>query len=124
MLRLYARLLQPPGFYFTSSSSTPSLSSFILKRKMPVRMRLAMHGRRNARIFHLVVAQSTKARDAKPIETLGIFSPRLKPDVRTKTVEWSVDRINYWLGVGAEPSKAAVRLLTLVCDVPCNIEGC
>lgn len=88
------------------------------EKKMPVRMRLAMHGRRNARIFHLVVATATKARDAKPIETLGIFNPRPQPGASSKTVEWSVDRINYWLGVGAEPTKAAVRLLTLVCETP------
>jgi small subunit ribosomal protein S16 len=35
-------------------------------------------------------------------------------DQKHKTVEWSVDRIKYWLGVGALPSKTVVRLLEMV----------
>lgn len=31
-----------------------------------------------------------------------------------KTIEWSVDRIRYWLHVGALPSKSVVKLLEMV----------
>ncbi|KAH7883496.1 ribosomal protein S16 domain-containing protein [Phlebopus sp. FC_14] len=78
---------------------------------MPVRIRMAMHGRRGNRIFHLVAIDQKKARNAKPLELLGIYDPAPKPGESHKTVKWSVERIKYWLGVGAMPSKSAVRLL-------------
>ncbi|KAH7910873.1 ribosomal protein S16 domain-containing protein, partial [Hygrophoropsis aurantiaca] len=78
---------------------------------MPVRIRMAMHGCRHNRIFHLVAIDQRKRRDAKPMELLGIYDPALKLGEAYKTVKWSVDRINYWLGVGALPSKSAVKLL-------------
>ncbi|CCL98290.1 uncharacterized protein FIBRA_00284 [Fibroporia radiculosa] len=80
---------------------------------MAVRLRLAMHGPRHNRIFRLVAIEQTWARNAKPIEVLGQFNPRVTPGETTKTVEWSVDRIRYWLGVGAMPSKSVEKLLTL-----------
>ncbi|EGO05219.1 hypothetical protein SERLA73DRAFT_82761 [Serpula lacrymans var. lacrymans S7.3] len=78
---------------------------------MPVRIRLSMHGRRHNRIFHLVAIDQRKRRDAKPTELLGIYNPALKLGESHKSIEWSVDRIKYWLGVGALPSKPVVRLL-------------
>ena len=81
---------------------------------MVVRLRLAMHGRRHNHLFHLVAINGRKARNAKPIETLGIYDPAMKLGEGHKTVEWSVGRIKYWLGVGAVPSKTFVRLLEVV----------
>lgn len=81
---------------------------------MPIRIRMAMHGRRHNKIFHLVAIDQRKRRDAKPAELLGIYNPALEPRGTHKTVQWSVDRIKYWLGVGAIPSKSAVRLLEWV----------
>lgn len=83
-------------------------------RAMVVRLRLAMHGRRHSQIFHLVAINSRKPRNAKPIETLGIYDPAMTLSEKHKTVEWSVNRIKYWLGVGAQPSKSVVRLLEVV----------
>jgi len=81
---------------------------------MPVRIRMAMHGRKHNKIFHLVAIDQRKRRDAKPAELLGIYNPALKQGATHKTVQWSADRIKYWLGVGATPSKSAVRLLEWV----------
>ena len=81
---------------------------------MPVRLRLAMHGIRHNRIFHLVAIDLRKRRDARPIETLGIFRPAADADTGAKTIQWAVERIKYWLDVGAQPSKSVVRLLTQV----------
>ncbi|KAK7694931.1 hypothetical protein QCA50_002119 [Cerrena zonata] len=80
---------------------------------MAVRLRFALHGPRHNRIFHLVAINHTARRNAKPIETLAIFDPRLKPGEQYKKVEWSVDRIKYWLREGAEPSKSSIKLLTM-----------
>jgi small subunit ribosomal protein S16 len=48
------------------------------------------------------------------MELLGIYDPTLKLGDTHKTVKWSVDRIKYWLGVGALPSKSVVKLLECV----------
>ncbi|KAF9076181.1 ribosomal protein S16 domain-containing protein [Rhodocollybia butyracea] len=80
---------------------------------MPVRLRLAVHGLRHDRIFHLVAINSRTRRNGKPTELLGIYDPRVKAGGKEyKTMEWSVGRIRYWLDVGAIPSKSVVKLLT------------
>ncbi|KAI0673420.1 ribosomal protein S16 [Trametes maxima] len=74
---------------------------------------MAVHGVRNNRILHLVAVNQRQRRNAKPIELLGVYNPRLNPGENTKTVEWSVQRIKYWLKVGATPSKTVTRLLQM-----------
>jgi small subunit ribosomal protein S16 len=85
---------------------------------MPVRLRLSLHGNRNNRIFHLIAIDARKRRDAKPIELLGIYNPRLRlghQEQEHKTMHWSVERITYWLQRGgALPSKSVVKLLEWV----------
>ena len=81
---------------------------------MSVRLRFALHGTRHNRIFHLVAIDKAKRRDGKPTETLGIYNPHMTRDQTHKTVEWSVDRIRYWLHVGAVPSKSVSKLLEIV----------
>ena len=88
---------------------------------MTVRLRLAIHGVRHNRIFHLVAIDQRKRRNAKPIELLGVYRPRVEPQSPHKSVEWSVDRIKYWLGVGAQPSDSVVKLLTKVRPVRMNL---
>ncbi|KAH9944143.1 ribosomal protein S16 [Epithele typhae] len=80
---------------------------------MAVRIRMSMHGKRHQKIFHLVAANQRARRDGKPIELLGVYNPHLKPGETQKTIEWSTQRIRYWLNVGAIPSKSAERLLQL-----------
>ncbi|KAI0307900.1 ribosomal protein S16 domain-containing protein [Multifurca ochricompacta] len=88
---------------------------------MPVRLRLSMHGNKNNRIFHLVATDLRKRRDAKPIELLGIYDPRVHLGQEHKTMHWSVDRIRYWLEKGAAlPSKPVVRLLERGGIIPPN----
>ena len=83
--------------------------------KMPMRLRLAVHGRRNDRIFHLVAINQRTRRNGKPTELLGIYDPRVRPGgPEHKTMEWSTGRIRYWLDVGAVPSKTVVKLLEMV----------
>ena len=101
---------------------------------MPVRIRLARHGQRNTPHYHIVAINSSKRRDAQPLEKLGEYDPvpRLPStaqlpssskvfggasfDVpKEKRIEWDVKRINYWLGVGAEPTRSVVKLLERVC---------
>lgn len=64
--------------------------------------------------MHLVAIDKQRRRDGKPAELLGIYNPRLQPDQKVKTIEWSTERIRYWLHAGAVPSKSVSRLLELV----------
>ncbi|KIM21858.1 hypothetical protein M408DRAFT_300351 [Serendipita vermifera MAFF 305830] len=108
---------------------------------MPVRLRLARHGTRNNPFYHIVAINQRLGRNAKPLELLGVYDPTprvpqqkskskaypdmnatsTEPDngVATKKVEWSVERIQWWIGKGAQPSDSVMKLLTMAgIDVP------
>ena len=96
-------------------SAIPHRSAFSpLFAYMPVRLRLAVHGVRNHRIYHIVAVNQRQRRNAKPIELLGVYNPRLSIGEDTKTIQWSVQRIKYWLNVGATPSDSVTKLLQMV----------
>ncbi|RXW22924.1 hypothetical protein EST38_g2932 [Candolleomyces aberdarensis] len=80
---------------------------------MAVRIRMSVHGRCNRRIFHINAVEGGRRRDARPAELLGIYDPHVPVGGNTKTIQWSVDRIRYWLSVGATPSRSVVKLLEL-----------
>ncbi|KAF7436715.1 37S ribosomal protein S16, mitochondrial [Pleurotus ostreatus] len=80
---------------------------------MPIRLRFQLHGNRHDKIFHLVAIDQRVRRDGKPAEMLGILNPRLQLGQEHKTMEWSVDRIKYWLSVGATPSKSVAKYLVM-----------
>jgi small subunit ribosomal protein S16 len=79
---------------------------------MAIRLRLAMHGFRHRRVFHLVAIDSRLRRGAKPAELLGVYDPHTKDD-DARVIRWSVERIRYWLDVGATPSKSVLKMLEL-----------
>lgn len=101
---------------------------------MPVRIRFARHGHRKNPVFHLVAINSKRPRDGKPLELLGVYDPipRVREGntppaaanvfakgtedmiAKEKKVELNVERIKYWLGVGAQPTRSAVKLLERV----------
>jgi small subunit ribosomal protein S16 len=59
-------------------------------------------GRKHQPFFRVVAVDQRAARDGKVIEYLGHYDPMLKEtDARAKL---NTERIDYWLGVGAQPS--------------------
>lgn len=85
-----------------------------------VRIRLARFGRRHAPVYNIVVANSHKSRDTKPIEVLGTYNPIPKPltekeisqgALPTKSIQLDFQRAKYWIGVGAQPSETVTKLL-------------
>ncbi|KAF9535357.1 ribosomal protein S16 domain-containing protein, partial [Crepidotus variabilis] len=80
---------------------------------MPIRLRMSMHGKSHKKIFHIVAIDSKLRRDAKPAELLGVFNPHSEKGEPSRMVRWSVDRLRYWLSVGAVPSKSVAKLLQL-----------
>ncbi|KAI9019446.1 30S ribosomal protein S16 [Phycomyces nitens] len=84
---------------------------------MVVRIRLARHGRRNLPYYHIVVANSRSARNAKPLEKIGTYNP-LPDETGNKLINLDFERTKYWLTVGAQPSEIVEKLLVKAKLVP------
>ena len=74
---------------------------------MAVRIRLARHGRKKAPFYRIVAADGRMPRDGRYIERLGHFDPMVEPDELVLDLE----RVDYWIGVGASPSDRAASLI-------------
>lgn len=86
---------------------------YIRQHTMVVRLRLARYGRRNLPYYSIVAANAKTARNAKPLETIGTYNPI--PDSQgIKHVNLNIERVKYWLTVGAQPSETVERLLSKV----------
>jgi small subunit ribosomal protein S16 len=57
----------------------------------------------------MVVTPSTTRRDGKFIEVLGTYNP--KAHARVEELKLKMDRIDHWLGVGAQPTDTAKSLI-------------
>lgn len=76
---------------------------------MAVRIRLKRVGRRHRSAYRLAAVDGRRPRDGTVIEELGSYDPtNANPDRR---VVLTRERIEYWLGVGAQPSQTVRRLL-------------
>jgi len=74
-----------------------------------VRIRLKRMGRRHRAFFRICVVDAKEERDGRTIEDIGTYDPAAPED--DKKVVLKVDRAQYWLGVGAQPSETAASLL-------------
>jgi small subunit ribosomal protein S16 len=66
-------------------------------------------GRRHRPFFRICAMDSRTPRDGRAIEELGYYDP-MCPTAERQTV-LNVDRVRYWLGVGAQPSEKVQALL-------------
>lgn len=57
--------------------------------------------------YRLVVKEKRSKRDGKYLENVGTYNPMLDP----AEVILNHDRINYWIGVGAQPSDTVKSLI-------------
>ncbi len=71
-----------------------------------VKIRLARYGRKKRPFYRIVVTDSRRRRDSGWIENVGYYNPLTEP----KTIEMDLERINYWLGVGAKMSERVEKL--------------
>ena len=72
-----------------------------------VRIRLRRVGAKKQPKYRVVVADAEAPRDGRFIEIIGHYNPRTEP--ATMTIE--AERALYWLGQGAQPSEAVMRIL-------------
>ena len=75
-----------------------------------VKIRLARLGRKKRPFYRIVVTDSRKRRDSGWIESIGYYNPLTEPS----TVKMDLDRLNYWLGVGAKMSERVSKLKKIV----------
>ena len=88
---------------------------------MKVKIRLARWGSRNNNFFGIVAAPVRFARDGRHLDSLGTYNPipyrepnltsKTPKTVATKHLELNVDRIKYWLSVGAQASGTMHNML-------------
>jgi len=75
---------------------------------MPVKLRLARHGRKKFAFYHIVAADGRAPRDGKFIEKLGIYNPNTNP----ATIELDFDKSLDWLEKGAQPTETVRAILS------------
>lgn len=64
-------------------------------------------GTTNTPVYRIVVADSRSPRDGKFIEEIGTYQPLKKSDTYTL----NLDRAEYWVGKGAQPSETVASFL-------------
>jgi small subunit ribosomal protein S16 len=75
---------------------------------MPVKMRLARHGRKRYAYYHIVVADSRAPRDGRYIERIGSYNPNTNP----ATIDLDFDKAFDWLVKGAQPTDTVKAILS------------
>lgn len=83
---------------------------------MAVKIRMKRVGARNTPVFRIVVADSRSPRDGKFIEELGTYHPLKQGDNFTL----KLDRAQYWLSKGAQPSDTVASFIKKASKVVAN----
>ena len=77
---------------------------------MAMKIRLARGGSKKRPFYRIVAADSRMPRDGRFIEKLGTYNPLLPKDSEER-VKMNMERIQYWLGQGAQPTDRIARML-------------
>lgn len=75
---------------------------------MPVKIRLARHGRKQHAYYHIVVANSRSPRDGRLIERIGSYNPNTNP----ATIDLDFDKALTWITNGAQPTDTCRAILS------------
>jgi len=69
-------------------------------------------GKIHAPFYRVVIMNSRTKRDGRAIEEIGKYHPTEDPSV----IEINSERVQYWLGVGAQPTEQVAKLLKITGD--------
>lgn len=75
---------------------------------MPVKIRLARHGKKHQAYYHIVVADGRAPRDGKFIEVIGKYNPNTNP----ATIHIDDVKALEWLSKGAQPTDTTKAILS------------
>ncbi len=76
---------------------------------MSLKIRLARAGTKKRPYYHVVIADARSPRDGRFIEKVGTYDPKLED--KSKRVNLVTERIQHWLGVGAQPTDRVARFV-------------
>ncbi|NND93185.1 MAG: 30S ribosomal protein S16 [Granulosicoccus sp.] len=74
-----------------------------------VTIRLSRGGAKKQPFYHVVATDSRARRDGRYIERLGFYNPVARGDA--SAVQIDMDRVDYWIGVGAQMSERVSRIV-------------
>ena len=77
---------------------------------MAMKIRLARGGSKKRPFYRIVAADSRMPRDGRYVERLGTYNPLLAKDSEDR-VKMNLERIQYWLGQGAQTTDRIQRFL-------------
>ena len=77
---------------------------------MSIKIRLARGGSKKRPFYRIVAADTRMPRDGRFIEKLGTYNPLLPKDSEDR-VKMDVERIQYWMGQGAQTTDRVARFL-------------
>lgn len=72
-------------------------------------IRLTRTGKKGERKFRVIVKEKSDRRDGSYMENLGWY----EKTASKITKELKMDRINYWISVGAKPSATVQQLMEM-----------
>ncbi|MGP4017878.1 30S ribosomal protein S16 [Saccharopolyspora sp. 5N708] len=79
---------------------------------MAVKIKLARIGKIREPHYRIVVADARTRRNGRAIETIGQYHPKQNPS----GIIVNSERVQYWLGVGAQPTDPVRNLLEITGD--------
>ncbi len=79
---------------------------------MAVKIKLKRLGKIRNPQYRVVIADSRTARNGRAIEEIGLYHPKEEPSL----IKINSDRVQYWLGVGAQPTEPVLVLLKITGD--------
>jgi small subunit ribosomal protein S16 len=76
-----------------------------------VKIRLTRGGAKKRPFYHIIVTDSRSARDGRNIERVGFYNPVATGN--EKRVEMNVERVQHWMGQGAQMTDKVADLYKL-----------
>ncbi len=70
-------------------------------------IRLSRIGKKKRPFYRVIVTEKTRPRNGRFVEIVGTYDPLQKP----AAITLDHDRVNYWLGKGAQPSDTVRSFL-------------
>lgn len=77
---------------------------------MATKIRLARGGSNKRPFYAIVVSDSRMPRDGRFLEKVGTYNPLVAKDSEER-VKMNVERVQFWLDRGAQPTDRVVRFL-------------
>lgn len=72
-----------------------------------LKLRLTRMGAKDKAHYRIIVQEARSKRDGRFVENVGYYNPRTEPS----TIVMKLDRVDYWIKNGAQPTDSVASLL-------------